>query len=62
MSEIINRVEEIETLREKLHRLVEQKGFSNPEVIAASQKLDRVIDQYHKLVKERQHNSYVHPA
>jgi len=35
----------IEELREELHRVAEGRSFCDPEVVAISKKLDRVLDE-----------------
>jgi hypothetical protein len=43
--------EQIEMCREKLHSLVHSKGFVNdPEVIEASQELDKLILSFQKMI------------
>jgi len=44
MSAELNKM--IEELREELHRVAEGRRFSDPEVVAVSQKLDRVWEEY----------------
>lgn len=43
----------IEELRLKLQELVDTKDFTDPEVLAASRMLDALLNEYHKLLKNR---------
>lgn len=54
MSEILDEViEQIENLRLELVRIKVGRSYSDPEVVAASQKLDDVLDKYQELVKNQ---------
>ncbi|TGE33026.1 aspartyl-phosphate phosphatase Spo0E family protein [Desulfosporosinus sp. Sb-LF] len=46
MSELEKLIEKIEELRSKLIKIKEGKAYSDPEVVAASQELDSVLDKY----------------
>lgn len=51
MSEILDEIiEQIEKLRLELVRIKVGRSYSDPEVVAASQKLDDVLDKYQELV------------
>jgi len=50
LKEILNRIEE---LRQKLHELGMAKGLADPEVLAASQMLDAVLNEYYRLMKKK---------
>jgi stage 0 sporulation regulatory protein len=43
----------IEDLRDKLSKLLEEKGTIDPEVIIASEMLDCLINEYYKLLKNK---------
>ena len=53
MSEIEELLDKIKDLRQVVGKLVNSKGEADPEVIAISQKLDRVLNEYYKLLKEK---------
>ncbi|MEN6412509.1 MAG: aspartyl-phosphate phosphatase Spo0E family protein [Veillonellales bacterium] len=42
-------LENIETLRKTMVNMGMDKGLSNPDVIKLSQKLDSLLNKYHKL-------------
>ncbi len=42
---------QIEELRLELVKMKVSKGYSDPEVVRASQKLDKVLNEYQELVK-----------
>ncbi|MBO8129581.1 MAG: aspartyl-phosphate phosphatase Spo0E family protein [Peptococcaceae bacterium] len=45
----------IEELRERLHRVIEAKGtIADPEVIATSEMLDALLNEYYRLLKQKQ--------
>lgn len=46
----------IEELRSKLNRLSDGKPLTDPEVIAASQTLDAVLNEYQRLMKDKNHS------
>lgn len=49
MEESVLFKKEIEELREKLNKMMEQKnGRVTPEIIEISQELDKLIDKYHR--------------
>jgi len=51
VSEILDEIiEQIEKLRLELVRIKVGRSYSDPEVVAASQKLDDVLDKYQELV------------
>ncbi|WP_308892718.1 aspartyl-phosphate phosphatase Spo0E family protein [Candidatus Desulfosporosinus nitrosoreducens] len=49
-SEIEELLKRIEELRLKMIRIKEGKAFSDPEVLAASQDLDAVLDDYQEML------------
>ncbi|WP_420794766.1 Spo0E family sporulation regulatory protein-aspartic acid phosphatase [Desulforamulus reducens] len=49
MFEIEKLLSKIEFLRYELKRVARNKHFTDPEVIAASERLDRVLTQYYRL-------------
>lgn len=52
MSELEKALKSIEVLRQKLYETVRFKGSaSDPEVIRASQRLDRALFKYYRLLK-----------
>lgn len=51
LEELLKRVEE---LRGRLNELGNKKDLIDPEVIQASKKLDEVLNEYQKLVKEKE--------
>ncbi|EHQ89213.1 aspartyl-phosphate phosphatase Spo0E family protein [Desulfosporosinus youngiae] len=51
MSETIeDLIKQIEELRSKLIKVKEGRAYTDPEVIAASQALDEVLDKYQELL------------
>lgn len=44
----------IEEIREKLENIIKDKGMDNPQVMIASQILDAVLNEYYKLIKEKE--------
>lgn len=44
-------IKQIEELRLDLIKIKEGRTYSDPDVVAASQKLDKVLDKYQELVK-----------
>ena len=52
--EIEEIVELIEKLRQKLYKLEKAKGFGDPEVLAASRMFDVVLNEYHRLLKQKE--------
>ncbi|MFZ3129831.1 MAG: aspartyl-phosphate phosphatase Spo0E family protein [Desulfosporosinus sp.] len=46
MSELEELIKQIEELRSNLIKIKEGKSFTDPEVLAASQELDVVLDKY----------------
>jgi hypothetical protein len=54
MSEIKELINQIEELRKKMIKIKEGKSFIDPEVLAASRKLDEVLDKYHVMISGRQ--------
>ncbi|OZB98588.1 aspartyl-phosphate phosphatase Spo0E family protein [Paenibacillus sp. XY044] len=49
MDKIIRKIEE---LRLELNKLSDRRCLTDPELVKASQKLDRVLNDYDKLLKE----------
>jgi len=43
----------IAELRTKLNKIAEGKNMTDPEVVAASQMLDAVLNEYQKLMKDK---------
>ena len=43
--------EEIELLRDKLHKIISEKGMGSPEALRASQRLDNRLNEYRYLIK-----------
>jgi len=43
---------QIENVRREMERLASTKGIHEPKVIAVSQMLDRLINDYYKLLKQ----------
>ncbi len=54
MSEIKELIKQIEELRASLIKIQEGKKYSDPKVVAASQKLDAVLDKYQELVMKKE--------
>lgn len=50
MSKVEELIEEIEELRSRLIKIKEGKSYTDPEVIAASQLLDAVLDKYQMMM------------
>lgn len=54
MYELENIMKQIEKLREKMNNLLKKKGsLLDPEVIAASQILDSVLNEYYKILRKK---------
>ncbi|GAB7386683.1 hypothetical protein BSNK01_05190 [Bacillaceae bacterium] len=47
-------LKQIEELRRHLYEISKDKDFTDPEVVVASQKLDAVLNEYFKLIKQKQ--------
>lgn len=43
----------IDELREKLHKKAKDKPLTDPDVLKASQELDRVLDEFYKLLQQK---------
>lgn len=43
-------IQQIEKLRSDMIKITEGKSYTDPEVVAASQKLDAVLDKYQEMV------------
>lgn len=57
MLEIEEILRQIENLRKNLNTLIEEKDtLLDPKVIAASQMLDSVLNEYDKIVKDKKDN------
>ena len=52
MSELKELIKQIESLRAKMIYIQEGASYSDPEVVAASQKLDAVLDKYQVLLRK----------
>jgi hypothetical protein len=50
MSELEELIKQIEELRSSMIKVKEGRTYTDPEVIAASQELDVVLDKYHKMM------------
>lgn len=50
MSELKEIMKVIEGLRSKMLKIKEGKSYTDPEVVAASQELDTVLDKYQELL------------
>jgi len=50
VSKVEELIEEIEELRSRLIKIKEGKSYTDPEVIAASQLLDAVLDKYQMMM------------
>ena len=50
MSEIKELIKQIEELRSNMIKTTEGKSYTNPEVLAASQELDAVLNQYQEAI------------
>ncbi|GAB6153542.1 hypothetical protein JCM17380_22920 [Desulfosporosinus burensis] len=50
MSELDRKLKQIEELRLKMLKIKEGKSLTDPEVLAASQRLDIVLNKYHDLI------------
>ena len=44
----------IEELRRKLHSVGEGKTLNDPEVVAASQKLNKALNEYYRLLQQKE--------
>lgn len=54
MSEIEDVLEQVEKVREKMNKMLKEKGdLLDPEVIAASQMLDSVLNEYYKILNKK---------
>lgn len=53
MDELQKLLAAAEELRARLRRAVEAKSFQDPEVLALSRRLDALLVEYLKLLKER---------
>ncbi len=53
INEIIKLIEE---LRNKLHDKADSKPLTDPEVVKASQVLNRALDEYYKLLQQKKEN------
>ncbi len=51
LKEILNTINE---LRQKLHSTGAGKVLADPEVVAASQKLNEVLNEYYRLLKQKE--------
>jgi len=43
----------IDELREKLHNKAKDKPLTDPDVLKASQELDRALDEFYKLLQQK---------
>jgi len=50
VSELDRKLKQIEELRFKMLKIKEGKSFTDPEVLAASQRLDIDLNKYHDLI------------
>lgn len=46
-------LKEIEVLRYDLHKKADETGINDPEVIAASQMLNALLDEYYRLISKK---------
>ena len=54
MSEMKEIMEQVEKVREEMHKMLKEKGdLLDPEVIAASQMLDSVLNEYYKILNKK---------
>ncbi|MHB8125859.1 MAG: Spo0E family sporulation regulatory protein-aspartic acid phosphatase [Desulfitobacteriaceae bacterium] len=53
MSDLKEIIRQIEELRMTLHKITEEKTLTDPEVVAISQMLDAVLNEYNKLLKHK---------
>jgi hypothetical protein len=53
LSELEELIKQIEELRSNLIKIKEGKSFTDPEVIAASQELDVVLDKYQVMLMKK---------
>lgn len=55
MSEIDELIKDIDNLKENLNELIERKNFNlqDPEIIKASQELNKVITKYNNLITKK---------
>jgi len=53
VSELKELIKEIESLRSKMIKIKEGKSYLDPEVVAASQELDAVLDKYQVMLMEK---------
>ena len=53
MSELKELIKEIELLRSKMIQITEGKYYSHPEVVAASQDLDVVLNKYQAMLQKQ---------
>jgi len=52
-SKLANIVAQIEELRKNLNAIVQDKELTDPEVLAASTKLDEALNEYNRLLKKQ---------
>lgn len=50
IKEVLKRVEE---LRQVLEEMTDKRGTQDPEVLAASQKLDKALNEYYRLLRQK---------
>lgn len=53
MSGLKELIKQIEELRLNMIKIKEGKSYTDPEVIAASQELDAVLDMYQEMLKKK---------
>ena len=49
--EVLTTLQKIESLRQLMHAVAREKDLTDPEVVNISQRLDRLLNQYHALVR-----------
>jgi len=49
--EINNILRLIEELREKMHKLADEKGFTDSEVLNISREIDDLLNKYYEMLK-----------
>jgi hypothetical protein len=52
-AELDRLIKQIEELRQELHQLAHAKTFTDPEIIAASQMLDVVLNEYDRILQRK---------
>jgi len=52
MTELEELIKQIESLRSEMIKTKECKSYSDPEVVAASQELDAVLDKYQVMIRK----------